>query len=253
MTFSTVLALPHLLKAFSFLCVAAFGMIALIHWRRAHINVPKAVGVVLDRKAAIEFSVGTLIGAATMLAIFGFEFLAGLLHVKTAVFVGHNILRSASSYLLSGFVEELLFRGLLLSGILLLVRQCWAAVALMAAVFGLSHVANPEVSSLSIFSNALGGVVYAIAYLLSKRLWLGTGIHFAWNFVQGPMLGFPVSGGTVLWGGLVAQSVTGPDWLTGGAYGPEGGLVSIFFRFVAAGLVVLWCAWVTPKPVAPRV
>jgi hypothetical protein len=78
-----------------------------------------------------------------------------------------------------------------------------------------------------------------VAFLGSKRLWLGFGIHFSWNFVQGVVLGFPVSGG-VMPGSVFSQSVSGPDWLTGGAYGPEGGLIAIGFRFVVAGLVVGW-------------
>jgi hypothetical protein len=91
-------------------------------------------------------------------------------------------------------------------------------------------------------SNSLGGVMYGMAFLLTGRLWLPWGLHFAWNFVQGPLLGFPVSG--LDSGGLQTIVDHGPAWLTGGSYGPEGGLVCIAFRFLLMAMV-LWVASLT--------
>lgn len=101
---------------------------------------------------------------------------------------------------------------------------------------------NAHATPLSVLSNALGGAIYAVAYLGSNRLWLGFGVHFAWNFVQGPVLGFPVSGG-VMPEAVFNQFVSGPDWLAGAAYGPEGRLIAIGFRFLAASLVVAWLVY----------
>jgi hypothetical protein len=56
--------------------------------------------------------------------------------------------------------------------------------------------------------------------------------------VQGPLLGFPVSGLSV--GGLQQIHDLGPAWLTGGSYGPEAGLVGMLFRFVALALLLVW-------------
>lgn len=236
-------ALPHWLKFFSFLCVILFGAIALLRWKRSHVNTWEALGLTLDWNAALELCVGALIGTLAIAGVFYAELMMGLLHVKSFDFAGHHLVTSASSYLVSAFVEELLSRGLLLSGLILVLRKRSIAVLVMAAIFGLLHAANPHATVLSVFSNALGGVVYALAYLGSNRLWLGTGMHFAWNFVQGPVLGFPVSGSIMPWGGLLSQGVTGPISLTGGAYGPEGGLIAIAFRFVALSLTILWCVW----------
>lgn len=240
-------ALPQALKVFGLICVIAFGAIALHRWRRSHSDVWEALGLTLDRNAALELCVGALIGTVAMLGVLYVESLAGLLHVKSVEFAGHHLVISASSYLLSAFMEELLTRGLLLSGLILVLRTRSVAVLVMAGIFGLLHAANPHATLLSVFSNAMGGVVYAIAFLGSKRLWLGTGVHFAWNYVQGPILGFPVSGGSAPWGGLLSQSITGPTWLTGGAYGPEGGLIAIAFRVVALSLTILWCVRATSR------
>ncbi|MGA2003813.1 MAG: CPBP family intramembrane glutamic endopeptidase [Terriglobales bacterium] len=237
---SGALSAAHLLKIVGNLSIFTFCAVVLILWKRAHIDPRKPLGLVVDRKMAIEFCVGTLIGALAMLGTASIESALGLFQVKTFSLSGHHILKSASSYLITGFFEELIFRGLFLSGLVMLVRQRWLAVGLMAAIFGGLHGANPHATTLSVFSIALGGMVYAEAYLGSKRLWLGTGIHFAWNFVQGPVLGFAVSGGVMPWGGLFTGSVNGPNWVTGGSFGPEGGLICIGFRVVAAALILVW-------------
>ncbi len=94
-------------------------------------------------------------------------------------------------------------------------------------------------SPLSVLSNSLGGVAYGLAFVLTGRIWLGLGLHFAWNFVQGPVLGFIVSG-HVLGGGFLRITDNGPDWLTGGAYGPEGGVVGLAMRFIVIAAVAAW-------------
>jgi hypothetical protein len=83
--------------------------------------------------------------------------------------------------------------------------------------------------------------MHAVAFLGGGSIWLPTGLHFAWNFFQGPVLGFPVSG--LEMGGLVQQIPVGSDLVTGGGYGPEAGLVGMTFRFVAIGLLMGWQAF----------
>jgi len=230
----------QVLRVLGILAVFVFAAAAGFRWKRENIDPRKPLGLTLDAMAGVEFLVGALIGTLAMVGTLSVEFLSGWVQVKAAGLTGHHIMRSASSYLFSVFIEELLCRGLLLSGLAMFVRRRWIAVALMAGIVGVLHGANPHATALSTFSNALGGVIYALAYLDSRRLWLGTGIHFAWNFIQGPVLGFAVSGGVMPWGGLFAESVKGPDWLTGGPFGPEGGLVCVGFRIVVAGLILVW-------------
>lgn len=143
--------------------------------------------------------------------------------------------------LLTALKEELLMRGMLLSGLLRLLRgRAALAIGISALAFGLIHLSNPAASALSVLGNTLGGVVYGLAFVLTGRLWLPIGLHFAWNFVQGPILGFPVSG--IAEGGLLQVQDLGPAWLTGGGYGPEGGAVGIAFRFVVIAAVLAWTA-----------
>ena len=141
----------------------------------------------------------------------------------------------------SAIAEELINRGLLLSGLtIVLGGRAKAAIVLAALLFGLFHLANPGASALSVCGNALGGLIYGMAFVLSGRLWLPVGLHFAWNYVQGPLLGFRVSGLGA--GGLQQIHDRGPVWLTGGSYGPEAGLVGILFRFLVLALLFAWAS-----------
>ncbi len=69
----------------------------------------------------------------------------------------------------------------------------------------------------------LAGLFLAYAYLRTRRLWLPIGLHIGWNFFESTVLGFPVSGLSLF--GLLQNSLAGPDIYTGGAFGPEAGLV----------------------------
>src|SRR5262249_52558781 len=97
------------------------------------------------------------------------------------------------------------------------------AVVIMSALFGLIHFMNPHRTWVSTINTALVGVPLSISYLKTRALWLPIGIHFIWNFLQGFVLGLPVSG-LVVSRGILTARVTGPEYLTGGAYGPEGGI-----------------------------
>lgn len=72
--------------------------------------------------------------------------------------------------------------------------------------------------------------MYGVAYLRTGRIWLPVGIHFAWNYLQGTVMGLPISDDTAYSGVLVHPAIEGPTWLTGGGYGPEGSVFSLLSR-----------------------
>ncbi|WP_306600416.1 CPBP family intramembrane glutamic endopeptidase [Geothrix sp. 21YS21S-2] len=223
------------------LAALGFGAFAFIRWRRNGIRILDGLGLRGGRAALADFLAGLLIAGVAMVGIFLIE--SGLSGIRAshdhAVSSAFLLFRQASGMLLTALKEELLMRGLLLSGLVLALRGRLAwAVALSAASFGLIHLCNPGASAMSVFGNALGGLIYGMAFVSSRQLWLSFGLHFGWNFAQGPLIGFPVSGLPA--GGLQRLADLGPAWLTGGAYGPEAGLIGICFRFVIIALVVLY-------------
>ncbi len=152
--------------------------------------------------------------------------------------------------LLTGaMAEELVFRGYpfqrLVEGL-----GPTGAIVVLSALFGLVHMTNPHVSDnrwvqLFAFSNTLFiGIVLALAYLRTKALWLPFGMHFGWNVSLGLIYGLPVSG-INQFSSIVRSKATGPEWLVGGAYGIEGGLLGTVVIILGLLYVVFF---VKPAP-----
>jgi membrane protease YdiL (CAAX protease family) len=136
-----------------------------------------------------------------------------------------------SILLLFGAVgEEMLFRGY---GFQVLVKGIgpFATVLPVAVLFGLAHSLNLNFGPLPLFNTILWGVVLGYAYLRSGDLWLPIGLHFGWNWAL-PLLGANLSGFTMDVTGYAMHWNVGERW-SGGAYGPEGGLLT---TAVAIGL-----------------
>jgi uncharacterized protein len=136
-----------------------------------------------------------------------------------------------SILLLFGAVgEEMLFRGY---GFQVLVKGIgpFATILPVAVLFGLAHSQNLNFGPLPLLNTILWGVVLGYAYLRSGDLWLPIGLHFGWNWSL-PLLGVNLSGFTMDVTGYAMHWKVG-DKLSGGAYGPEGGLLT---TAVAIGL-----------------
>jgi len=216
-----------------------FGGLLIWQWRKKGGSFWQTFGLTIDRQAPLELAGGIGIGAIVMLCIFGIEWAFGAIRVEGLTAPEGGIWIQFAFLIFAALLEEILSRSLLLGGLVILLRERkWLAMGISAVFFGLAHAANPNASIISIFGNALGGVMYAIAFLESGRIWLAWGLHFAWNFFQGPILGFPVSGEEFT--SFVRQVPIGSDLITGGDYGPEAGLVGIIFRFVAVALLYGW-------------
>lgn len=141
--------------------------------------------------------------------------------------------------------EEVAFRGYLQRAITTW-RGPVVGVLAPSILFALFHALNPNVSPLALANIALAGAVFAAAAERTGTLWLPIAYHYAWNLAQGPVLGLPVSG--MAWKGLLALPVGGPSWLTGGAFGPEGGLLSTVVLMLS--LFPLWALTRRPASLA---
>ncbi|MDR0220787.1 MAG: CPBP family intramembrane metalloprotease [Lachnospiraceae bacterium] len=136
-----------------------------------------------------------------------------------------------------GFTEELLSRGIMMTA-LKTTRNKWAIVLIPAVIFGIMHMGNSNVTVFSVINIVLVGVLFAYLFVKTGRLWAPIGFHITWNFVQGYVLGVPVSGlGSIVENSVMATVFTGPDWLTGGAFGIEGGAACTLVNI--AGLVFI--------------
>jgi len=215
-----------------------FAGVLLWRWRRTRLPLGEVFGTSIDRSAHSELGVGLAIGSVAMMAVFGVELALGAIEVTGVGAPTNTWWRWILFLLVAAVIEEILSRSFMLGGLVVLLRSRWVAVLVSAIYFGAAHAANPGATVVSIASHFLGGVMYAVAYLGSRRIWMPFGVHFTWNFVQGLVLGFPVSGMTTP--RLLQQAATGPDWLTGGSYGPEAGLVGLCARLLVILMLLAW-------------
>jgi len=133
-------------------------------------------------------------------------------------------------------VEELLLRGVLFRVVERSLGS-WVALALSAAIFGLMHAGNPNATWWAAAGLSLqAGVLLAAAFLASRSLWLPIGVHWGWNAMQSGVVGGTVSGHATR--SILTVGATGPEILSGGAFGLEGSVVA---TGVCAAVALVLC------------
>lgn len=142
----------------------------------------------------------------------------------------------------SALTEELALRGY---GFTLL-QRAWGtpvAVGVTSVLFGVLHLFNPGVSAWSVMIVAFAGVYLAVVRLAFNSLWAAWVAHFAFNFVQVAVLHAPVSGVAIPQADYQVVSA-GPEWLTGGAWGPEAGVAAAAGMLCVIFLLAVHAGWV---------
>lgn len=183
-----------------------------------------------------ELAAGLALGAVLICLSVGVIALLGGYRV-TGLAASPQLLAPLAIGIGAGFMEEILFRGVLLR-VLDAWLGSWAALTITSLLFGLVHLGNEGAS----LASALGlvveaGILLGAAYLLTRRLWFAIGIHIAWNTLQGGVFSSSISG-TGAHTGLFETSASGPAWLTGGSMGIEGSVVTVLIG-LGTGIVLL--------------
>lgn len=201
----------------------------------------KSIGLNVNRLWVKELILGFFAAGITMLGIFFYEYLSRDLEIigfgwesisndiwllPTAVFF--------VKMMSVGFYEEVVFRGYVLpnlkEGLTILkitpAQATIAAVLISSGVFGFAHYGNPNATIFAVLNIVLAGVMLSIPLILTGRLALSIGLHFGWNFFQGGVFGFRVSGQSVRHSIIEIQQGGNELW-TGGSFGPEGGAIGV--------------------------
>jgi hypothetical protein len=140
----------------------------------------------------------------------------------------------------SGVIEEILLRGIIFRFVEAAAGSLFSLI-FSAGLFGVLHLGNPNASWVAAFAIAIeAGVMLAAVYMITRRLWAAIGVHMAWNFIQGPIFGVPVSG--IADPGLVKSELIGPWWMTGGAFGLEASVTAMLVA-TTAGIILIGMAW----------
>lgn len=213
------------------------------HVRRIEARAPTELGRPLGR----ELGAGMALGAILFLAVLGLLAATGMYRL-TGTGDWAVLLKSASEMVFVAVVEEILFRGVLFR---LPERSLGSrtALAVSGVIFALAHIPNDNVTLIAVANTAVAGLLFAAAYLVTRRLWLPIGMHFAWNFVSDGLFSLPTSGHPAR--GLLQGQLTGPEWLTGGAYGLEGSALTFVVMSLATVLLLRRAAragHILPRP-----
>ncbi len=206
-----------------------------------------SLGLDWNPKAARDLYFGIALSGLQMGGIYLVEWAAGWLDFTGFAWqsqpVGHvliGLLLMLAVFIVVGWQEELLTRGYWLQNLEQGLNLPWA-VLLSSILFGLLHLFNPEASWASTLGLVAAGLFLAYPYLRTRQLWLSIGLHIGWNFFEGVIFGFPVSGMPTF--RLIKHQVSGPEIWTGGAFGPEAGLIVL----PALALGALLIRWYTRK------
>lgn len=205
----------------------------------------ESLGLKLDRHTLLDILAGIAITFLQM----GFIYIV-MLGLGWLTFQGFAwqfdpvdvVIRGVLSFLVVfifvGWNEELLSRGYHLQTIASGLNLFWGVV-ISSAIFGLLHLGNPNATWVSAAGIFFAGVFLAYGYIRTKQLWLPIGLHIGWNFFEGVVFGFPVSGLADIYK-LIRIQVHGPEIWTGGAFGPEAGLIVLPALLLGALLTYLY-------------
>jgi len=146
-----------------------------------------------------------------------------------------SLFQSILIFILVSINEEVFVRGYILPNFMDSMNR-YLALLLSALLFTVMHLFNPNVSFLGITNILLAGLLLGISYIFTKNLWFPIALHFSWNFFQGPIFGFEVSGTNT--DTLISQTITGSELLTGGKFGFEGSLLASLL--CSACIILFW-------------
>lgn len=227
-----VAAFPVMLGA---ALLAGWGMLALVDRRR-----PGALGFALEPAAVRDSVLGLGVGGAMLGAAVALLAVASMARwVADEGSVPEYVAALATTFIffaVAAAAEEAVFRGYAFQALVQGVGV-WPAVLGTSALFAYVHGNNPNVTPVALANIFLAGVMLAVAYLRTRSLWFATAVHLGWNWTMASLLDFPVSG-FVRDMPLYTARETGPDWVTGGAFGPEAGIAASLA--IAAGTVWMW-------------
>ncbi len=180
--------------------------------------------------------IGIAFGFVIMLLGFSYLYLTRQINIVSIQFKPIDFILSIGVFIFIALSEELLLRGYILNNLITSFNK-YIAVIISSLIFSLLHAANPGFSLLSFISLFIAGLFFGLAYIYTKSLWLPIALHFSWNFFQGTIFGFNVSGRNT-YSLIVTNENTINIW-NGGNFGFEGSIPSIILQLFAIWIVFL--------------
>jgi uncharacterized protein len=183
-----------------------------------------------------QLGIGLLLGFGLMTICVLIAMALGIYRIE-GIDNWQNLLAVTGGVMTVPFSEELLFRGVVFR-ILEEVSGSWVALVLSSVVFGLVHLVNEGETLAGVASIAIVfGPMLAAPFIVTRRLWMGIGLHAAWNYTMGKIYSINISGTPAQ--GLFKTTSEGPELLTGGSAGIEGSLIAILVSITFTVLMLI--------------
>ncbi len=181
------------------------------------------------------FSTDAFLGAGVAVVIIGIGtillYSGNNLKVYGVSFNILNLLVSTLLFILVAFVEEVVIRGYVLINLMENMNR-WLALFISAFLFTLMHLGNEDITLMAELNIFIAGILLGVNYIYTKNLWFAIFFHFAWNFFQGSIIGYHVSGMTIDTG-IMEITTNGPNEITGGLFGFEGSAFAAILQLIA--------------------
>jgi membrane protease YdiL (CAAX protease family) len=177
---------------------------------------------------------GFLLGFILLLLGFLILYFTNQLEVTGITYSTKAILGSLILFIIVAVVEESMMRGYILNNLMESLKNKYISLLISAVIFALFHGINPNITILGFINLIFAGLALGITYVHTKNLWFPIFLHISWNFFQGPIFGFEVSGLNIK--SIINHNVFGSDLITGGKFGFEG---SILLTILLIGMIVI--------------
>ena len=180
---------------------------------------------------------GALFALVLYMAGFGLSLLFGVVEVTGINFQPSSLLMTLIFFLLVGITEELALRGFVLGRLLDAgVNKFWALI-ISSILFSLIHIANPNFALLPFLNIVLAGVLLGASYLYTRNLCFPIALHWFWNWLQGPVLGYEVSGNK-FGDSLLTLHLPEANIVNGGSFGFEGSVICTVLMLIGTAVII---------------
>ncbi|MCB2298172.1 CPBP family intramembrane glutamic endopeptidase [Clostridium tagluense] len=232
-----VLLLNELICGFIFITLIVFARVKFREKRSISSIGLKKEGLI--KKYLVGFGIGILMFSIVvlLLSISGHTVVDSNPRGLSGIAVLSGVLIVIPGWIIQSGTEEILSRGWLMN-VLGARYNVAVGLSVSSSIFGLMHFANPNVNILAIINIVLIGLFFGMYVIKTNDLWGACGLHAAWNWTQGNVFGFEVSGQKVAAGSLLNLRLTGSEWFTGGSFGPEAGIAATIILCI--GIVIVY-------------
>ncbi|MDH6354521.1 membrane protease YdiL (CAAX protease family) [Dysgonomonas sp. PH5-45] len=184
-----------------------------------------------------DFVWGSLFATGLMLLGFGILLAMGQIEVVSVQVNVGSLLLALLMFAAVSFNEEIICRGYML-GMLMGSTNRFAALAISSFVFATMHAFNPNMGFLPMLNLFIAGLMLGVTYIYTRNLWFPIGLHLFWNFVQGPVCGYNVSG--TLTESVFKLKYPTQNAINGGSFGFEGSVVCSLIMLVFVASVIFY-------------